>query len=109
MYKKRLKMTMPRKIVKSNTITVEDYYTERFLHIETELRHQRELMKMGFDTMNKRFEEVEKRFEAIDKRFEAVDKRFDAITLRMDRFMVWSFGMTLTSSGIIIAAMKYWR
>lgn len=133
---------MPRKVLKPNTITVDDYYSERFLHIETELRHQRELMKIGFDTMSKRFEAVDKKFElmredmnrrfdAVDKRFtemnsennkrfDAVDKRFaemntennkrfDAITSRMDRFMVWSFGMTITTSGIILAAIRYWR
>lgn len=131
-------MTMPRKTLKSQTITVEDYYSERFLHVETELRHQRELMKIGFDTMNKRFEDMNKRFDAVDKRFdatreemnrrfdvvdkrfetiredmnirfEASDKRFDSLTIRMDRFMIWSFGITLTSSGLIIAAIKYWR
>ncbi len=113
-------MTMPRKTLKSQTITVEDYYSERFLHVETELRHQRELMKMGFDEMNRRFETVDKRFvslldemnrrfDAVDKRFEASDKRFDSLTIRMDRFMIWSFGITLSCSGIIIAAIKYWR
>lgn len=93
-------MLMTKRVLKSRTITVDDYYGERFLRIETELSHQRELMKIGFETMNKRFE-------SIDKRFESVDKRFEELTKRMDGFMRWSFGMTLTSTGIIIAAMKF--
>lgn len=106
-------MAMPRKTLKSETITVNDYYSERFLRIETELMHQRELMKIGFDAINRRIdailEEMNRRFEAADKRFESVDKRLDLLTTRMDRFMIWSFGITLTSTGLIIAAMKYWR
>jgi hypothetical protein len=113
-------MNMPKRTLKSRTITVDDYYSERFLHIETELKHQRELMKLGFETMDKRFESSNKRlddlradmntrFEAVDKRFESFEKRFDVLTGRMDSFMKWSFGMTLTCTGLIIAAMKLWK
>jgi len=85
---------------------------ERSVRVEEELKHQRELMMQGFEQMNQRFEQVDKRFEAMqeqmDKRFEQVDKRFEEITARMDRFMIWSFGMTVTVGGVIIAAFRYY-
>lgn len=120
-------MDMAKRTLKSRTITVDDYYSERFLHIETELKHQRELMKIGFETMDKRFNDLrtdinarfeamdkrfeimDKRFEIMDKRFESFEKRFDVLMGRMVSFMKWSFGMTLTCSGLIIAAIKLWK
>jgi len=88
---------------------------ERSVRVEEELKHQRELMMQGFEQMNqrfeqvdKRFEQVDKRFEQVDKRFEQVDKRFEEITARMDRFMLWSFGMTVTVGGVVIAAFRYY-
>ena len=90
---------------------------ERMVRVEEELKNQRDLMKQGFDLMDKRFEQVDKRFEEmredmnkrfeqVDKRFEQVDKRFESLTKRIDRFMVWSFGLTVTMSGVIIAVLK---
>ncbi len=49
--------------------------------------------------------DMDKRFEQVDKRFEQVDKRFDAVMLRMDRFMIWSLGLTMTSTFIILGFM----
>lgn len=43
--------------------------------------------------------------EDMDKRFEQVDKRFDAVIARMDRFMIWSLGLTMTSTLFIIGFM----
>ncbi len=80
---------------------------ERMVRVEEELKHQRELMKQGFDLMEKRFEQVDKRFEQVDKRFEQVDKRFESLERRMDSFMRWSFGVTLTVGGLVVAAIKY--
>ena len=95
---------------------------ERMVRVEEELRHQRELMEQGFRLMDKRFEELRedmnKRFEQVDKRFEAmredmnrhfeqVDKRFEQLTTRIDRFMRWSFALTLTVGGLVVAAIKY--
>ncbi len=37
-----------------------------------------------------------------------MDKRFDALTRRIDRFMIWSFGITVTSAGFIIAVQRFW-
>ena len=43
--------------------------------------------------------------EDMNKRFEQVDKRFDAVMLRMDRFMLWSLGITMTSTFVILGFM----
>ncbi len=42
----------------------------------------------------------------MDKRFEQVENRIAEISRRMFRFMVWSFGFTVTVAGIIIAVLK---
>jgi len=99
---------------------------ERSVRVEEELKHQRELMLQGFKQMDhrfeqvdkrfeamqkqmdKRFEQVDKRFEQVDKRFEQVDKRFESLTARIDRFMIWSFGITVTVGGVVIAAFRYY-
>jgi hypothetical protein len=99
-------MNMTKRALTSRAVTINDYYSERFLRIETELRHQHELMRLGFERMDKRFEDM--RVE-MNTRFEAMDKRFESIENRMDKFMRWSFGMTLTCSGLVIAAMKLWK
>ena len=83
---------------------------ERMVRVEEELKHQRELIKTILEQMNKRFEAVDKRFEAMQKemnrRFDAVDKRFEALTRRIDRFMIWSYAVTLTVGGLVVAALK---
>ncbi|MBK1725054.1 hypothetical protein [Thiocystis violacea] len=80
---------------------------ERMVRVEEELKHQRELMRQGFDLMDKRFEQVEKRFEQVDKRFEQVDKRFDEMLKRHDQQFLWLVGFIATSTGLIIAALRY--
>ncbi|MFO7749237.1 MAG: hypothetical protein R6V54_04005 [Desulfobacteraceae bacterium] len=94
----------------------------RILKVEEELKNQRELMQQGFAMMDKRFESIQhnmdkrfesmqhnmdKRFEQMDKHFEQIDKRFESLTNRLDSFMRWSFGVTLTVGGIVIAVLKY--
>ena len=105
---------------------------ERIVRVEEELKNQRELMKQGFDQIDKRFElmqinmdkrfeqvdkhfeQVDKRFEQIDKRFEQVDKHFDEVNARIENiskkmfhFMIWSFGFTATIAGIVIGVIKF--
>ncbi|BCX80972.1 hypothetical protein MIT9_P0550 [Methylomarinovum caldicuralii] len=95
---------------------------DRIVRVEEELKHQRELMEQGFRLMDKRFEEMRedtnKRFEQMDKRFEQIieysqkrfaqiDTRFERLTERIDRFMRWSFALTLTVGGLVVAAIKY--
>jgi hypothetical protein len=103
-------MQMAKTTLKSRTITVDDYYSERFLRLEVEMKHQRELMKIGFDESGRRFDELitdyNRRFDELIKDF---NNRFDSLTKRMDNFMIWSFGVTLTCTGLIIAAMKFWK
>ena len=74
---------------------------ERMVRVEEELKHQRELIQQILVTM-------EQRFEAVDKRFDASDNRFEALTRRIDRFMFWSFGITVSSAGVIIAVLRFW-
>jgi tetrahydromethanopterin S-methyltransferase subunit G len=70
---------------------------ERMVRVEEELKHQRELMRQGF-------EQVDKRLEQIDKRFEQVDKRFDEMLKRHDRQFLWVIGFIATSAGLVISA-----
>ena len=53
--------------------------------------------------MNRRFEQVDKRFEEARK---DMNQRFEMLTQRIDRFMIWSFGLTVTATGLIIAIIK---
>jgi hypothetical protein len=107
-------MNMTKRALKTRAITINDYYSERFLRIETELKHQRDIMMLGFEKMDRRAEELRSdmsaRFESMDKRFDSLrsdmNARFENMSSRMDKFMRWSFGMTLTSTGLFIAAMK---
>jgi len=93
---------------------------ERFVRVEEELKHQREVMIAGFAQSDKRFEELirhtDKRFEQVDKRFEdmnarfeQVDKRFEDMRYSLDRqvsTLRWSFGIITT---LILAAMTAYR
>jgi len=91
--------------------------SNHFEHLDIELREDmktlredltqeliavRKDMDKRFEQVDKRFEQVDKRFEQVDKRFEQVDKRFDQIITRMDRFMIWSLGLTLSSTIFIL-------
>ena len=90
---------------------------ERMVRVEEELKHQRELMREGFERMDerfvalradmdKRFEQVEKRFEQIDKRFEQIDKRFDDVLKRHDQHFLWLIAFIATVAGVSIAAIR---
>jgi len=69
--------------------------SNHFAHLDKDMRtDMRELR-----------EDMDKRFEQIERRFEQVDAHFGALTRRMDRFMIWSFGLTLTSTLFILGAM----
>jgi ABC-type phosphate transport system auxiliary subunit len=102
---------------------------ERMVRVEEELKHQRELMRQGFEQvdkrlvlmktdMDKRFEQVDKRFEQVDKRlelmkadmdkrFEQVDKRFDEMLKRHDKHFLWLIGFIATGVGLVITAIRY--
>jgi len=76
--------------------------SNHFAHLDKDMRND---MRELREDMDKRFEQVDKRFEQVDKRFEQVDNHFTALTRRMDRFMIWSFGLTLTSTIFILGTM----
>ena len=80
--------------IQHNTDRIIDL-NEKFVRVEEELKHQRELMQQGFDNMDKRFEQVDKRFEQVDKRFEQVDKRFEHVY----SFMKWQMGLGFALAG----------
>jgi hypothetical protein len=92
--------------------------TNHFAHLDIELREDIQALDKRLSgemqNMNERLskemqelrKDMDKRFEQVDKRFEQVDKRFEALTTRIDRFMIWSFATTLTTGGIVIAAIK---
>ena len=94
---------------------------ERMVRVEEEFKHQRELMRQGFEQVDKRFEQVDKRleqvdkrleqvdkrFEQMDKRLEQVDKRFDEMLKRHDKHFLWLIGFIATSAGLVITAIRY--
>ena len=79
---------------------------ERLIRVEEELRHQRDILLKFMEQVDRRFEQVEKRFEQVDRRFEQMDKRFESLTRRIDRFMIWSFSITISVGGLVVAAIK---
>ena len=70
---------------------------ERMVRVEEELKNQRELMNLGFTTMNKRFEDIQAQME---KRFEQVDKRFEQVDIRFKQMFAY-----FTTSFVILAAL----
>ena len=44
----------------------------------------------------------------MERRFEQMDKRFEALTKQVDRFMIWSFGIVVTCTALVISAIKLW-
>ena len=79
---------------------------ERFKRMDDQFKR----MDERFEAADKKFEAVQqqmdRRFDASDKRFESIENRLDILGQQMNRFMIWSFGMTATASGIIIAVLK---
>jgi predicted nuclease with TOPRIM domain len=79
--------------------------TKQIIELRKDMDRKFEQVEERFKQVDKRFEQVDKRFEQVDKRFEQVDKRFDAIIARMDRFMIWSLGLTVSSTLFILGMM----
>ncbi len=75
-------------LLTENIVKKENYEKQQF-EIKSDIRTLAELIKQGFERMDKRFEAVDKRFESLqiqmDKRFEAVDKRFESLQIQMDK------------------------
>ncbi len=91
--------------------------TNHFEHLDVELRDDmkelrqdmtndmKELRQDMTNDMKELRQDMDKRFEQVDKRFEQVDKRFDQMIGRMDRFMIWSLGLTISSTVFILGFM----
>lgn len=83
---------------------------EGFIRMDHRFEAMQQQMDQRFESGDKKFEAVQqqmdRRFDASDKRFEAIESRLDKLIQQMFRFMVWSFGTTVTASGIIIAVLK---
>lgn len=70
--------------------------------------------------MDKRFEQVDKRIDQVDKHLAGIDENVASMRERMDRFdqrfedlhnalrrfMIWSFGTSISLAGIVIAVLK---
>ncbi len=91
----------------TENIVKKENYEKQQLEIKSDIRTLAELIKQGFERMDRRFEamqiQMDKRFEAMqvqmDKRFEAVDKRFEDMNKRFSMmFTFMNIGL-----GILIA------
>ena len=67
-----------------NIIQREEYKNEALL-IKIDINVLAEVMKKGFENVDKRFEDINKRFENINKRFENINKRFEDMQRYMDK------------------------
>ena len=79
--------------------------TRQIIELREDMDRKFEQVDKRFEQVDRRFEQVEERFKQVDKRFEQEDKRFDAIIARMDRFMIWSLGLTVSSTLFILGMM----
>jgi septal ring factor EnvC (AmiA/AmiB activator) len=59
------------------------------------------------DQIDRRFEQVDKRLELMEKRFEQIDRRFEEMIKRHDQHFLWLVGFIATSTGLVIAALRY--
>ena len=80
-------------VLLTENIVKKESYGKQQLEIRNDIKTLTELMKQGFESMDKRFEmlqhQMNKRFESLqhqmDKRFESMDKRFESMQHQMDK------------------------
>ena len=60
-------------------------YTHDVSEIRSDIRVLAEMMKLGFEQIDKRFEHVDKRIEQVDKRIDQIDKRIEQVDKRIDQ------------------------
>ena len=97
-------------LLTENIVKKESYEKEQ-LEIKNDIKTLTELMKQGFESVDKRFEklqhQMDKRFEGLqhqmDKRFESVDKRFEDMNKRIG-FMSWFIPTIIT---IVVVILKF--
>jgi len=78
-----------------------------FARMDKRFEEMNDKFEKRFAAVDKRFENIDKRFEQVDKRFEQVDIRLENLSRRMFQFMIWTFGFIASSTGIIIAVLKF--
>ena len=59
-------------------------YTHDVSEIRGDIRVLAEMMKLGFEQIDKRFEQVDKRIEQVDRRIDQVGRRIDQIDRRFE-------------------------
>lgn len=59
-------------------------YTHDVSEIRSDIRVLAEMMKLGFEQIDKRLEQVDKRIEQVDRRIDQVDRRIDQIDRRFE-------------------------
>ena len=59
-------------------------YTHDVSEIRGDIRVLAEMMKLGFDQIDKRIDQIDKRIEQVDKRIDQVDRRIDQIDRRFE-------------------------
>jgi hypothetical protein len=74
---------------------------ERMVRVEEELKHQRELMREGFEQIDRRLERSDQNHQQLRHDMLA---RFDEIIRRHDRHFLWLIGFITTVGGLTIAA-----
>ena len=60
-------------------------YTHDVSEIRGDIRVLAEMMKLGFEQIDKRIDQMDKRIDQIDKRIEQVDRRIDQVDRRIDQ------------------------
>ncbi|MBC8550272.1 MAG: hypothetical protein H8D23_11565 [Candidatus Brocadiales bacterium] len=89
-----------------NLRTVENSTKIDKQHEET--MHVIELMKQGFESVDKRFDDINKRFESVDKRFEELihhmDKRFEDMNNKF-KLLTWIIGIGFGASNIFLVVL----
>lgn len=60
-------------------------YTHDVSEIRGDIRVLAEMMKLGFEQIDKRIDQIDKRIDQIDKRIEQVDRRIDQVDRRIDQ------------------------
>ncbi|MEA4922219.1 MAG: hypothetical protein VB031_02495 [Eubacteriaceae bacterium] len=53
--------------------------------MDAEMKEMFELVRTGFERIDKRFDQVDARFEQVDKRLDQVDARFEQVDKRFDQ------------------------
>lgn len=82
-------------VLLTENIVRKENYEKDHNEIKSDIKTLAEIVKQGFERMDKRFEDV---FRYMDKRFEAVDKRFEDMNKKqsmMLTFMNLGFGIII--------------